>query len=99
MPIVFSQYWNVVHGNTPDEVRQDEEGLQIMRTLGSNMAWLLQRLEKTKESVPRPEPEKLRKLTNLRNQHPYKHKDSRRESLCWRGILRRKRAPQPPDGG
>ncbi len=42
MPIVSSQYWNMVHGNTPDEVRADAEGMQIMRTLGRNMAWLLQ---------------------------------------------------------
>ena len=41
MPIVTSQYWNQVHGNTPEEVLQDEEGLQTMRTLGENMAWLL----------------------------------------------------------
>ena len=41
MPIVSSQYWNMVHGNTPDEVRQDAEGMQTMRTLGINMAWLL----------------------------------------------------------
>ena len=41
MPIVTSQYWNQVHGNTPDEVRQDAEGLQTMRTLGRNMAWLI----------------------------------------------------------
>ena len=41
MPIVASQYWNMVHGNTPEEVKQDQEGLQIMRTLGNNMAWLL----------------------------------------------------------
>ena len=41
MPIVTSQYWNQVHGNTPEEVRRDEEGLQTMRTLGENMAWLL----------------------------------------------------------
>jgi multimeric flavodoxin WrbA len=65
MPIVSSQYWNIVHGNTPDEVRQDEEGLQIMRTLGDNMAWLLQCLEKTKESVPRPAPEETKKWTNF----------------------------------
>jgi len=45
MPIVSSQYWNMVHGNTPDEVRQDKEGLQIMRTLGHNMAWLLKSIE------------------------------------------------------
>ena len=41
MPIVASQYWNVVHGNTPEEVRRDEEGMQTMRTLGRNMAWLI----------------------------------------------------------
>lgn len=41
MPVVSSQYWNQVHGNTPDEVKQDLEGLQTMRTLGANMAWLL----------------------------------------------------------
>lgn len=41
MPIVSSQYWNSVHGFTPDDVRQDTEGLQTMRTLGENMAWLL----------------------------------------------------------
>jgi multimeric flavodoxin WrbA len=41
MPLVSSQYWNMVHGNTPDEVRQDLEGMQTMRTLGLNMAWLL----------------------------------------------------------
>ena len=40
MPIVSSQYWNMVHGNTPEEVLKDEEGMQTMRTLGNNMAWL-----------------------------------------------------------
>ena len=45
MPLVSANYWNMVHGNTPEEVRQDEEGLQIMRTLGQNMAWLLKCLE------------------------------------------------------
>ncbi|MBQ9166025.1 MAG: flavodoxin family protein [Oscillospiraceae bacterium] len=45
MPIVTSQYWNQVHGNTPEEVRKDEEGLQTMRTLGENMAWLLRCIE------------------------------------------------------
>jgi multimeric flavodoxin WrbA len=45
MPIVSSQYWNMVHGNTPDEVRQDKEGLQIMRTIGEEMAWLLHQIE------------------------------------------------------
>jgi len=41
MPVVPSQYWNQIHGMTPDEARQDLEGLQTMRTLGLNMAWLL----------------------------------------------------------
>jgi multimeric flavodoxin WrbA len=45
MPVVSSQYWNMVHGNTPDQVRQDQEGLQIMRALGHNMAWLLKCIE------------------------------------------------------
>ena len=45
MPLVTSQYWNSVHGNTPDEVKQDLEGLQTMRALGDNMAWLLRSIE------------------------------------------------------
>lgn len=45
MPIVSSQYWNMVHGTTPDEVRRDAEGMQIMRTLGADMAWLLRCIE------------------------------------------------------
>lgn len=50
MPVVSSQYWNMVHGNTPDEVRQDLEGLQTMRTLGRNMAWLLRCIALGKEA-------------------------------------------------
>lgn len=45
MPIVTSQYWNSVHGNQPSETRQDIEGLQTMRTLADNMAWLLKCIE------------------------------------------------------
>lgn len=45
MPVVSSNYWNMVHGNKPEEVLQDLEGLQIMRTLGQNMAWLLKCIE------------------------------------------------------
>lgn len=41
MPLVSSQYWNSVHGNNAEEVVQDKEGMQIMRTLGNNMAWLI----------------------------------------------------------
>lgn len=45
MPIVTSQYWNQVHGNRPEEVLRDEEGLQTMRTLAENLAWLLKCIE------------------------------------------------------
>lgn len=41
MPIISSQYWNMVHGATLEDAKQDLEGLQIMRTLGKNMAWFL----------------------------------------------------------
>ncbi len=59
MPIISSQYWNMVHGYTPDDVRKDEEGLQIMRTLGRNMAWFLKCKEAgEKAAVPLPQKEK-----------------------------------------
>jgi multimeric flavodoxin WrbA len=57
MPVVSSQYWNSVHGNTPEEVRQDAEGLQTMRTLGKNMAWLLKCIDAAKGVVALPEKE------------------------------------------
>lgn len=41
MPVVSSQYWNIIHGMMPGDVLQDAEGLQTMRMLGRNMAWLL----------------------------------------------------------
>ena len=50
MPIVTSQYWNMVHGNTPEEVKMDLEGLQTMRTLGKNMSWLLKCIDAGKKS-------------------------------------------------
>lgn len=50
MPIATSQYWNQVHGNKPEEVKRDLEGLQTMRTLGQNMAWLLKSIEAGKQA-------------------------------------------------
>lgn len=52
MPVVSSNYWCMVHGaqNSPDDVRKDLEGMQIMRTLGNNMAWLLKCIEADKNS-------------------------------------------------
>lgn len=59
MPIATSQYWNQVHGFTPDDVRRDEEGLQTMRTLGRNIAWLLKSLQAGRGAgVAAPEREK-----------------------------------------
>jgi multimeric flavodoxin WrbA len=65
MPVVSSQYWNEVHGQTPEEVRQDMEGLQVMRTLGRNMAWLLKCIEAAKGRVSYPEQETVRYWTNF----------------------------------
>ena len=58
MPIVASQYWNSVHGNTPEEVKQDLEGLQTMRTLATNMAWILKSIENSE--LPKQKEEKQR---------------------------------------
>ena len=49
MPVVSSRYWNSVHGNTPEEVEQDAEGLQTMRILGENISWLLRCIEAGKQ--------------------------------------------------
>ena len=57
MPVASSQYWNSVHGNTPDEVRQDKEGLQVMRALGRNMAFLIKSIALGKEKYGLPETE------------------------------------------
>ena len=59
MPVVSSQYWNSVHGMRPGEATEDAEGLQTMRMLGRNMAWLLKGVKREE----RPEPE-LRVMTN-----------------------------------
>ena len=67
MPIVTSQYWNQVHGTNPDEVRKDEEGMQTMRTLGNNMAWLLKCIDVAKKNgVEYPENEKAVKTNFVR---------------------------------
>ncbi|WP_407377725.1 flavodoxin family protein [Methanobrevibacter sp.] len=58
MPIISSFYWNMVHGNTPEEVKQDVEGLATMRQLGRNMAYFLKCMEAGKKDgiVPEEEP-------------------------------------------
>ena len=60
MPIISSQYWNMVHGTKPEDIKQDLEGLQIMRTLGRNMAFFLKCKEiAIKTGVSMPERETL----------------------------------------
>lgn len=57
MPVASSQYWNAVHGNTPDEVKSDLEGMQIMRTLGRNMSFLIKSIALGKDTFGLPEKE------------------------------------------
>ena len=52
MPVVSSQYWNMVYGQTPGQVAQDEEGMQTMRTLGHNMAWMIRKLNVSEDGHP-----------------------------------------------
>lgn len=58
MPIVSSTYRNMAHGNSPEQIKKDEEGLQTMRNIGLNMAWLLKCINAGKQAgigVPSPE--------------------------------------------
>lgn len=50
MPLISSRYWSMVHGSNPEDVLKDEEGLQIMRTIGTNMAWMLKSIEAGKNA-------------------------------------------------
>ena len=57
----------MVHGNSPEEVLQDLEGLQTMRTLGKNMAWLLKCIESgKKQKITYPEKEKMQRTNFIR---------------------------------
>ena len=57
MPLASGQYWNSIHGAAPGEAAQDEEGLQIMRTLAKNMAFLMKSIALGKEKYGLPEKE------------------------------------------
>lgn len=65
MPVVSSRYWNMVHGNSPEEVIKDEEGLQTMRVLGRNMAFLIHAIVAEYERGRLPETEPQRIATNF----------------------------------
>ena len=54
MPVVSSTYWNMVHGSRAEDVAHDEEGLQTMRNIGKNMAWLLHCIEAGKNTGIQP---------------------------------------------
>ena len=66
MPVVPSQYWPMVHGNAPEDVEKDEEGLQIMRQLARNMAFMVKSFALAREHGILPPPsEPERKRTNF----------------------------------
>lgn len=66
MPVVSSNYWNMVHGNTPGEAQQDEEGMQTMRTLARNAVFLMKSIELGKREFGLPEQEKKVKTNFVR---------------------------------
>lgn len=67
MPVVSSRYWNMVHGAEPQDVKKDLEGLQVMRTLARNMAWLLKCKEAgMKAGVPFPVREEVVRTNFIR---------------------------------
>ena len=65
MPVVSSTYWNMVHGSKPEDVKKDEEGLQTMRNLGKNMAWLLKCIAAGKENGVEPPTSENTNRTNF----------------------------------
>jgi multimeric flavodoxin WrbA len=65
MLITPGVYWDVIHGNTPEELAQDEEGLQILEIQARNMAWLIKTLAAGKKEVPPPPAVTQRKRTNF----------------------------------
>jgi multimeric flavodoxin WrbA len=66
MPVASSQYWNQIHGACADDAVQDEEGLQIMRTLGRNMAFLLKSIALGRQTFGLPEKEPFRRTNFIR---------------------------------
>jgi multimeric flavodoxin WrbA len=67
MPVVSSQYWNMVFGSNKEQAEEDKEGLQTMRTLGKNMAWLLKCIKAGKDvGVEIPESETAIKTNFVR---------------------------------
>ena len=59
MSVASSQYWNMVYGGSAEEVAQDAEGMQTMRTLGHNMAFMMRAIQREKEAKGLPQKEKV----------------------------------------
>lgn len=66
MPIASGQYWNGIHGSAPGEAEQDTEGLQMMRTLARNMAFLMKSIALGKEKYGVPEKEPFARMNFIR---------------------------------
>ena len=66
MPVASGQYWNGVHGAAPGEAENDSEGLQQMRTLAANMAFLMKSIALGKEKFGLPEKEKPQRMNFIR---------------------------------
>lgn len=66
MPVASSQYWNSIHGREPGEAGQDEEGLQTMRTLAKNMAFLMKSIALGREAYGLPEKEAFKRTNFIR---------------------------------
>ena len=67
MPIISSTYWNIVHGSLPEETKKDEEGMQTMRNLARNMAWLIKCIEAgRKAGLDAPQNEKTARTDFIR---------------------------------
>ena len=65
MPMVSSRYWNMEHGQNPRQVREDEEGMQIMRVLGKNLAWMVKTIEAGRVAGIQPPEQEERINTNF----------------------------------
>ena len=67
MPVVSSTYWNMIYGNTPQEIKRDEEGMQTLRNLAKNMAWLMKCVQAGKDSgIAPPQTEKSARTNFIR---------------------------------
>ena len=65
MPVVTSQYWNIAYGRDPGQAQLDTEGMQTMRTLARNMAWMLKKIHSSNGHLP-PEPEPWQGMNFIR---------------------------------